>query len=531
MGRISIPASTLTLINDCKVGMGVITRRYRKMKAYTKRRRSKGGSQTDTSAVCAIMKYEDKYVEEWIQYYLYGLGFTNICIYDNSEENTLNSIENKYKGVEIIHYPGKIKQLPAYNDWLRRNAARPETERIRWCAFFDADEFLVLKKHATITDFLKDHCKDGAVCINWMNIGDNNLEEYSPEPVTERFVRRSSTVNQHIKSIVNCDDVVSITEFHGIGNFKPGTYNKDTTGKRVDGPFNPGGPTDIAVVNHYIIKTREGHTHKKNRGRANTNNSKFLRTNASFNENVKNSNEVLDESAKYIYATAKEKMASQTGGTYESELVIARVAEDLKWIPHLPFQHIRVYNKGTDLISPYENTQVINLPNLGREAHTYLHHIIENYENLADMTLFLPGSVRSKPFKSEQLDKIMASLKSAPMKSVIVENKGLNKNAEKGFTITNHVISNNGNRALNPRSNLNAANTNPLGQWFAKYLPNEEMRCMSTNGIFAASREDIRKRTLEEYKMLIKTVSTENPVAVHYLERVWANVVSIDHCI
>ena len=72
---------------------------------------------------------------------------------------------------------------------------------------------------------------------------------------------------------------------------------------------------------------------------------------------------------------------------------------------------------------------------------------------------------------------------------------------------------------------------NPLGQWFAKYLPNEEMRCMSTNGIFAASREDIRKRTLEEYKMLIKTVSTENPVAVHYLERVWANVVSIDHCI
>ena len=75
------------------------------MKAYTKRRRSKGGSQTDTLAVCAIMKYEDKYVEEWIQYYLYGLGFTNICIYDNSEENTLNSIENKYRDVHKISTP------------------------------------------------------------------------------------------------------------------------------------------------------------------------------------------------------------------------------------------------------------------------------------------------------------------------------------------------------------------------------------------------------------------------------------------
>lgn len=36
--------------------------------------------------------------------------------------------------------------------------------------------------------------------------------------------------------------------------------------------------------------------------------------------------------------------------------------------------------------------KIIPLPNRGREGHSYLHHIVENYDNLADITIFLPGS-------------------------------------------------------------------------------------------------------------------------------------------
>ena len=46
--------------------------------------------------------------------------------------------------------------------------------------------------------------------------------------------------------------------------------------------------------------------------------------------------------------------------------------------------------------------KTINLPNIGREAHTYLYHIINNYDNLADINVFLPGSVDTthKMFKN-----------------------------------------------------------------------------------------------------------------------------------
>jgi len=56
---------------------------------------------------------EEKYVDEWIQYYLYGLGFTKIFIYDNSPENALKELSNKYSNVTVVHFPGAVKQLAA----------------------------------------------------------------------------------------------------------------------------------------------------------------------------------------------------------------------------------------------------------------------------------------------------------------------------------------------------------------------------------------------------------------------------------
>lgn len=49
-----------------------------------------------------------------------------------------------------------------------------------------------------------------------------------------------------------------------------------------------------------------------------------------------------------------------------------------------------VYNKSNKLIECNSlNTNVISLPNIGREGETYLNHIISNYENLNPYTLFI----------------------------------------------------------------------------------------------------------------------------------------------
>ena len=67
------------------------------------------------------------------------------------------------------------------------------------------------------------------------------------------------------------------------------------------------------------------------------------------------------------------------------ELVIARYNEDISWLKHIKNKKITVYNKGKD------NVNGIQLPNIGRESHTYLTHIINNYDKLSDMTIFCQG--------------------------------------------------------------------------------------------------------------------------------------------
>ena len=73
------------------------------------------------------------------------------------------------------------------------------------------------------------------------------------------------------------------------------------------------------------------------------------------------------------------------------QLVVARYNEDIKWL--LPFSNITIiYNKG-DNHYLLNNFNTIKLKNVGRESHTYLYHIIENYNNLPDKIIFFQGKI------------------------------------------------------------------------------------------------------------------------------------------
>lgn len=78
------------------------------------------------------------------------------------------------------------------------------------------------------------------------------------------------------------------------------------------------------------------------------------------------------------------------------EIVIARYNENITWLAGLENIDITVYNKGDNNFwrpsEPRENNYIVkSLPNIGREAHTYLTHIIENWDDLADYTVFCFG--------------------------------------------------------------------------------------------------------------------------------------------
>ncbi|QGY39524.1 DUF3431 domain-containing protein [Pseudodesulfovibrio cashew] len=68
------------------------------------------------------------------------------------------------------------------------------------------------------------------------------------------------------------------------------------------------------------------------------------------------------------------------------EVIIARYRENITWAAALGYDYV-VYDKGG---KPAENA--IELENIGRESHTYLTHIVRNYERLADVNVFLQGN-------------------------------------------------------------------------------------------------------------------------------------------
>jgi hypothetical protein len=73
------------------------------------------------------------------------------------------------------------------------------------------------------------------------------------------------------------------------------------------------------------------------------------------------------------------------------QMVISRYMEDVKWL--LPFKDIVIiYNKG-DYDPLLNNFNIINLKNYGRESHTYLYHIINNYDNLTEKIIFFQGKI------------------------------------------------------------------------------------------------------------------------------------------
>jgi hypothetical protein len=69
------------------------------------------------------------------------------------------------------------------------------------------------------------------------------------------------------------------------------------------------------------------------------------------------------------------------------QIVVARYNEDVEWTKK--YDNVIIYNKGLPL-NGYSN--VVELPNVGREGHTYYHHIYTNYDTLDEYTIFLQGN-------------------------------------------------------------------------------------------------------------------------------------------
>jgi hypothetical protein len=214
--------------------------------------------------------------------------------------------------------------------------------------------------------------------------------------------------------------------------------------------------------------------------------------------------------------------------TCNVELVIARYNEDLEWLKKKKFKYpTTIYNKGNnDNFYKPKGCKVIKLQNVGRESHSYLYHIINNYDNLPDLTIFLPGSSEIS-HKMHRVNKVIKSIKKKCVSTFPVDYHKDVKRYFYNFTIENYGSTHNENNKINPENNLTPASIRPFGKWYEKHF-DKNVKYMGHAGIFAVSNTHIKQYDKQYYNNLIKELEvSSNPEVGHYFERAWVAVFGV----
>jgi hypothetical protein len=233
----------------------------------------------------------------------------------------------------------------------------------------------------------------------------------------------------------------------------------------------------------------------------------------------------------FFLSSQKESLENKTN----LQIVIARYNEDLEWLKEYPFNEypIIVYNKGPN-DNYYHAPNIIQhnkIKNVGRCDHTYLYHIIENYNNLADVTVFLPGSVNMSIKILKAKYQVLECAKHN--NTVFFLNQpylnSYHKNGVKQdyeyFQVDDYVSSNKQNQQLNTEEKMLHATIRPFGKWYDAHFPNIHITIVNYGGIMGIGKKHIIQHPKAYYEKLIQELNTHsNPEAGHYFERSWAAV-------
>ena len=229
-----------------------------------------GTERIDSICLCAIGRLENRYAREFVTWHR-DLGFSKVVIYDNNrgdeehfEEVLKDFIESGF--VDIVDFRDRdVVQLAAYNDCYARYGSSYD-----WMMFLDFDEFLVLKKHKTIQEFLQGFSCD-VIKLNRMLYGDSGLVHDDGRPLNERFtvpipfdkcLGYTFPENNHVKSIVRCglsDVMWRATPHIPCGRFS--ACNAD--GKTASSSFFENYSYETAYLKHFSTKTIEEYLHNK----------------------------------------------------------------------------------------------------------------------------------------------------------------------------------------------------------------------------------------------------------------------------
>lgn len=179
----------------------------------------------------------------------------------------------------------------------------------------------------------------------------------------------------------------------------------------------------------------------------------------------------------------------------DKTLVVAKYQEDVSWLSQLQAGfNIIVYDK-------FDPNADHPLPNVGREAHTYIHHIIQNYDNLSTINIF----IQAYPFQHsanfiDKLHRLTDKTRFADLSDIVIED----------------------------------FHGKELEKFFFKLFPGYEFpknSCVKANAMFAVHKSRIYYHDLNFYKEIYKSFGDcpipkycfdEGGLQPFIMERLWS---------
>jgi hypothetical protein len=209
------------------------------------------------------------------------------------------------------------------------------------------------------------------------------------------------------------------------------------------------------------------------------------------------------------------------------QIIVSRYNEKLEWINEEPFNRFNyiVYNKGVnDDFEKNNVTKIINLPNIGRCDHTYLYHIVENYNNLNPINVFFPGSLNNE-HKKRNAKRILYNILKYKTAIFLGHYTPNLRSQFNNFTLDEWCCTDPLNNQLNNEKNLLPSVIRPYGRWYKFHFGNTTVNKWCIHGIFSVTKRDIIKHDINRYKNLLAGVARHsNPEVGHYIERSWGAI-------
>jgi hypothetical protein len=123
---------------------------------------------------------------EWVMYHL-ELGFDQICIYDHLSNPPVD-INHPQVHVCRVQQKNAIKRRAMF-----RAKRQAQSAGVNWAMYLDGDEFLVLRDHATVHDFVTDISPQHKVCyIPWRMFGTSGHITHPNGLLISNFTRCSA---------------------------------------------------------------------------------------------------------------------------------------------------------------------------------------------------------------------------------------------------------------------------------------------------------------------------------------------------